>query len=140
MQEKIGKKLTELLLIYKGYIMKVIKTSARQGELYIDKVSALPKGLRLISPQEGKYIVAHSESNHHHVIEANPNINIYATDDPMVSYLEVIEVTDEVECLLKHLKEGLDSHDTLKFTPGIYELRNQSEADNSPAGWRRAAD
>lgn len=120
--------------------MKLIKNSARQGELYIDRVTTLPKGLKKIEPENKVFVVAHSESGHHHVIEASPNVNIYATDDPMVSYLEVIEVTDEVECLLKHLKEGLDSHDTLKFTPGIYEMRNQSEADNSPAGWRRAAD
>jgi hypothetical protein len=118
----------------------IVVDTARQGELYIDRVSVLPKGLKKIEPTNNIYVMAHSESGHNHVIEANPNVNIYATDDPMLSYLEVIEVTDEVECLLKHLKEGLDSHATFKFEAGIYELRNQSEADNSPAGWRRAAD
>lgn len=120
--------------------MKIINNYARQGELYIDRVESLPKGLKKVIPDNGKYIVAHSESGHHHIIEDRPFVNLYHSDDPMVSYLEVIEVTEQVECLLKHLKEGVDKHDTLKFKPGIYELRNQSEADNSPAGWRRAAD
>lgn len=117
-----------------------VTDSARQGELYIDKVDSLPAGLKKIEPENNVYVMAHSETGHSHVIESVPGVNVYATDDPLLSYLEVIEVTDEVECLLKHLKEGSDSHATFKFEPGIYELRNQSEADNSPEGWRRAAD
>ena len=120
--------------------MKLVKNTARHGELYIDRVSALPKGLKKIEPDNKVYILAHSESGHDHVMDAIPNVNLYATDDPMLSYLEVISITDEVECLLRHLKQGTDSHETFKFDAGIYELRNQSEADNSPEGWRRAAD
>lgn len=120
--------------------MKTIINSARQGELYIDRVQSLPAGLKKATPDNGVFILAHSESGHHHVIEAAPNVIWHHTADPMVSYLEVIEATDETEALLKHLKGGTDTHETLHFTPGIYELRNQSEADSTPEGWRRAAD
>lgn len=122
--------------------MKIIQNSARQGELYIDRIQTLPLGLKKVSPTqtENQYIVAHSETGHHHVIDANPSVNLYLSDDPMISYLEVLEATDEVEALLRHLKVGPDCHETLKFTPGIYELINQSEADSTPEGWRKAID
>jgi hypothetical protein len=120
--------------------MKTIKNSARQGELYIDRVPNLPNSAKKILPIKGVYIVAHSESGHHHVIEEAPSVNLYSTDDPMVSYLEVIESTEETEALLRHLKSGTERHDDIRFTGGIYELRNQSEADSTPEGWRRAAD
>lgn len=120
--------------------MKTIINSARQGELYIDRVDLLPANVKKVGSVNGLYIVAHSESGHHHVIEATPNVLWHHTDDPMVSYLEVIAATEETEALLKHLKGGPDTHETLRFTPGIYELRNQSEADSTPEGWRRAAD
>lgn len=87
--------------------------------------------------ENGQYIVAHSETSHHHVIEARPNVLVFDTEDPLVSYLQVIEATDATEAVIEHLR-SFDTHESLAVPPGNYEIRRQRE--NAPEGWRRAAD
>ena len=113
------------------------KTQAAQGDLLIRRVKSLPANLKVASIEKGTFIVAHSETGHNHVIDALPNVRVYDTEDPLLSYLEVIEATDATETLLRHLR-GHDTHETISISPGIYELRRQREF--SPQGWVRAQD
>lgn len=117
--------------------MRTFKTQAAQGDCLIRRIAALPAGLKKMPTEGGNYIVAHSETGHHHVIADRTNVTVYTSDDPMISYLEVIEATDEAEALLEHLRT-FDTHETLAIPPGVYELRRQREA--VPEGWRRAQD
>ena len=117
--------------------MKRFTKCAAQGDVYLLKIDALPKGIKPVNADNGKFILAHSETGHHHVMEARPNIKLYSTDNPLVSYLEVIEATDQAEALLEHLR-SFDTHAPLVVTPGIYKVVNQRES--APEGWRRAAD
>jgi hypothetical protein len=117
--------------------MKTFQNQAAQGDLLLRRIEALPAGAKQVPAERGIYTAAHSETGHSHVIKALPNIKFYTTDDPMVSYLEVIEATDKVEALLEHLR-GHDTHETLAIPPGIFELRRQRE--HTPEGWRRVAD
>ncbi len=117
--------------------MKEFKTQAAQGDIFIRRVTEMPKGLREMKVEGGRYIVAHSETGHHHVIDATPAAKVWLSDDPMVSYLQVVEATDAVETLLEHMR-SFDTHETIKFSPGIYEIRRQREA--TPEGWRRVED
>ena len=117
--------------------MKKFTKCAAQGDVYLLKVDALPKVVRQISPEDGRFIIAHSETGHHHVMEARPNVKMYSTDNPLVNYLEVIEATDQAEALLEHLR-NFDTHAPLIIAPGIYKVINQRES--APEGWRRAAD
>lgn len=116
---------------------RTFQNQACQGDLLIRRVKIIPANLKSASVVNGSFVVAESETHHHHVIDARPNVKVYDTEDPLLSYLEVIEATDATETLLRHLR-GHDTHETILIPPGIYELRRQREW--SPEGWRRAAD
>ena len=116
---------------------KKFKNQAAQGDLFIRRVKVLPKNIKPVLPEDGQYVVAHSETGHNHVIEATENVKFYSTEDPMVSYLQVIEATEITEALLKHLR-SFDTHQTISISPGIYELRRQREY--TPQGWRQIMD
>jgi len=116
---------------------RTFTNQAAQGDLLIRRVKALPANLKAAPVCDGTFIVAHSETGHNHVIDARPNVKVYDTEDPLLSYLEVINATDAMETLLRHLR-GHDTHETISIPPGIYELRRQREY--TPEGWRRAAD
>jgi hypothetical protein len=117
--------------------MKTFTTQAAQGDLLIRRIDKLPAGLTPAKAEAGQFVLAHSETGHNHVIAERPNIRVHSTDDPLLSYLEVIEATDEAEALIEHLRT-FDTHETLQVPPGIYEIRRQREY--SPEGWRRVAD
>lgn len=110
---------------------------AAQGDLLLRRVEKLPANVKPLAAQGGVLVVAHSETGHNHVIDERPNVKWYSGDDPMVSYLEVVEATDATETLLRHLR-GHDTHKTLVIPPGVFMLRRQRE--HTPQGWRRVED
>jgi gentisate 1,2-dioxygenase len=107
---------------------------AAQGDLLIRRIDKLPAGAKPLLAEAGLFVVAHSETGHNHVIDAKPNVQWYTTDNPMVSYLEVIEAEEATETLLRHLR-GFDTHKTVVIPAGVFELRRQREY--TPEGWRR---
>ena len=117
--------------------MKTFNNCAAQGDLYIRRIEALPKDAKLVEAVKNQFVVAHSETQHNHVIEAKPNISLYTTGDPMVSYLEVIEATEATETLLEHLR-SFETHETIKIPNGIFEIRRQREY--TPEGWQKVED
>lgn len=117
--------------------MKTFINTAAQGDLMLRRIDKLPKGATMVNPENGVFVVAHSETGHHHVIEAAPNVALFSAGDPMVSYLQVIEAADATETLLKHLR-GFDTHETISIPQGNYEIRRQREY--TPEGWRRVED
>lgn len=111
-----------------------IENCAAQGDLYISRIESLPGGLTPAKIKGGThYIVAHSETGHHHVVDAE-GCTYYETDDPLTAYLAVIDAT---EVTLKHLR-AWDTHAPITIGPGIYRIRRQREY--TPQGWRRVAD
>lgn len=117
--------------------MKTFENRVAQGDIYIRRIYKLPKEAKVINAEKGFFVVAHSETGHNHVIAERPNVSFYSGDDPMVSYLQVIEATDQTETLLEHLR-SFDTHETIKFPAGIFEIRRQREY--TPEGWRRVED
>lgn len=117
--------------------MKTFKNQAAQGDLYVRRIDAIPPNAKPMKSERGNFIVAHSETGHHHVVAERPGVQVFTTDDPLVSYLQVIEATDQMEALLEHLRPH-DTHETIAIPPGNYELRRQREY--TPEGWRRVAD
>ena len=112
--------------------MKKFDKQARQGDVLITKVDALPKGLEAAKPEGNEYIVTHSETGHHHVM-AKQDVDMYqAANDPFIAYLVVNN-----ETTLRHLR-GFDTHETIKFNPGIYRINRQRQ--RGVEGWERVAD
>ena len=113
--------------------MKTFKNMAAQGDLLLRKIDKLPEGLKTAPVENGKYVVAHSETGHHHtVLERNAQLLIDETNE-FIAYLKV----DKEAALIEH-ERSFDTHETIKVPPGIYEVRRQREY--TPEGYRRAQD
>lgn len=101
-----------------------------QGDLNIFSVTNIPSGLTEKKAENGKHVLAHSETGHHHVIDGN-TVRVFEQDE-FVSYLDV-----EKESNVVHLR-GFDTHAPVTLNPGKYRITRQREY--TPEGFRRAAD
>jgi hypothetical protein len=103
-----------------------------QGDLMIRRILAIPSAAKPRDAVDGKHILAHSETGHHHVIDSRAAQMLIDQTNEFIAYLDV--ATDaEVE----HLR-SFDTHESVLLTPGRYEVRRQRE--HVAEGFRRAAD
>jgi hypothetical protein len=112
--------------------MKTFKNFCAQGDIYIRRVDALPKEAIAIKSVAGRVIVTHSESGHHHVMEAE-SVTMYRLPDSIMDCLLVVDKPTALE----HLRE-FDRHEPILFDKGIYHVRRQQEY--TPEGLRRVED
>lgn len=112
--------------------MKTFKRVAAQGDLYIVRVDKLPVGLTKQAPEHGKHILGHSETGHHHVMDAT-TVELYRLPEEIYECFIVVKEPTALE----HLRE-FDTHEPILHEPGVYKVRRQREY--TPEGWRRAAD
>lgn len=105
-----------------------------QGDLLIIPVKTIPKAVKAAIVENGHYIVAHSETGHHHVIE-KARAEVYeAADDSFIAYIRTLGDGAEIV----H-KRSFDTHETICLEPNqTYEVRRQREY--IPEGFRKAAD
>jgi len=115
--------------------MKEVKKMAAQGDVLFRLVDALPSGA-VLETRNGALVVAHSETGHHHTIDA-PDVNMYRVPgDGMVCFLQL----GDNNCDVVH-QRSWDTHETLRLLGGqgsIWEVRRQREW--TPEGWRRVED
>jgi hypothetical protein len=111
--------------------MKTIEKCAAQGDVLFRRVEKLPNGLKLLEGGK-RVIVAHSETGHHHVAIGD-RVRLYGTTDPMICYL----VAESAYADVVH-ERSFDTHETIRFPAGVYEIRRQREW--APEGWRRVED
>lgn len=114
--------------------MKIVKMQGAQGDMYFRKIEELPEELELVEPQNGKYVLAHSETGHHHITLERPTVKLFKGMDVLRSFL----VVEEEPAELIHLRKT-HTHETQALTPGIWEIIRQREFDLME-GWRFAAD
>lgn len=118
--------------------MKTFDTICAQGDVLIRRVTSIPASATAVAPANGAIIVTHSETGHHHqmVLDRDadvPSVEMFsATDNPLLAWIKVNRPTS-----LDHLRPH-DTHESILFQPGIYEVRRQRE--NTPEGWRQVAD
>ncbi len=115
--------------------MKTFKQCAAQGDLLIVKADKIPDGW-IEEESKKDYIVAHSETGHHHTVSANAAILFKNPENPMVMFLKL---TQDNADFIHH--RSFDTHETLRAEGGagsIYEIRRQREY--TPEGWRRVED
>lgn len=89
----------------------------RHGEIFLLPVEAV-KGVK---SEHKTFIVGHSETGHHHVLEAVKPFNVFVDNDDVF-----IELFDEAD--LVH-KKSFDKHKTLVIKPGKYLVRRKHEYD-----------
>jgi len=94
-----------------------MNTPIRHGELILlptNKVEGTVK-------ESGKsLILSHSETGHHHVLEAPTDIKVMYHDGN--EYVEVPELSN-----LVHKKSGQHVHKTLEVQPGTYKIIKKRE-------------
>ncbi len=95
------------------------KYIVRHGEVILKEISEIPKEAKL-EKEANEYIVAHSETGHHHVLSAKEKTDlskfkVYSFNGE--TYLEVPAMSE-----LLHEKSGSDAHTTHKIIPAKYKV------------------
>lgn len=113
--------------------MKQFQNPSAQGDLGIIVFEGeIPSTHKEVKPTEGKHIVAHSETGHHHTVGADKATYFQDPNDPMTCYLRC-----EAPVVLEHHR-SFDTHEPIMLPAGSYMLRRQREY--TPEGWRRVED
>ena len=116
--------------------MRTFKNMAAQGDFLIIRVSEIPDNVEPMAPENGVFVVAHSETGHNHVMDRT-HVEAFKTPgskdvDLYEMFLNVKEPTE-----INHLR-SFDTHETLLVPPGQYKIRRQREY--TAEGFRKAAD
>lgn len=113
--------------------MKQFKTVCAQGDIYIRRVDALPANAVPVQPENGRLIVTHSETGHHHIMVAD-RVKMFTLPD---SIMDVFLQVEEDGATLEHMRPH-DTHETIAFNKGTYHVRRQREY--VAEGFRRVED
>jgi hypothetical protein len=108
-----------------------------QGDVAILPVTEIPQGLVEVQREQGKIIVTHSETGHHHVIE-RPRVTMHQDADPLIAWLEVHDEADLPQIAELVHERDFDTHETWELPVGKYKVVRQRE--RAPEGWQRAQD
>jgi hypothetical protein len=123
--------------------MKSFNSVAAQGEITIRRIGNLPKarafpaGYTLMKPENGRFIIGHSETGHHHVIAAD-GATVAVMDKPPVG-MSILRMILDNPLSLEHLRAH-DIHETIVNEPGVYEIRIAREFDHYAELARQSAD
>lgn len=118
--------------------MKTVTSVAAQGELLIMRIAAseVPDNVEPVKPENGRLVVGHSETGHHHAIDLAeyPEVQLMQVpEDALDGYIRV----GMPFANLVHLRD-YDTHESLKLPEGDYRIRRQRE--HSIEGWRPVVD
>lgn len=102
----------------------------RHGEVLLQPVSELPKGKKEVHKT---FIVGHSETGHHHVLESNEAFKVLTADKDSI-WIEVLKPANLVH------KKSTDFHKTLPVAPGKYHVIYKQEYDPWEKVVRNVAD
>lgn len=103
---------------------KIIRLNpGAQGDILIIPVSRIPTNAQAAKP-EGKYfIIAHSETGHHHVIDRAKAEVYEAADDKFIAYIRALGDGAEIV----H-QRPFDTHEAVALEPNQnYQVRRQRE-------------
>jgi hypothetical protein len=123
--------------------MKTFKLVAAQGEITIRRIGDVPKKAQKIAGkplalESGKFIIGHSETGHHHVLERNAGATVTVLDRAPEGMRILHAILTEANTL-GH-QRGHDTHETIELPPGEYEFRIAREYDHYAELARQSAD
>lgn len=114
--------------------MKTFTKAAAQGEITIRRIGPvptiieMPKGFTELLPENGKFIIGHSETGHHHVLDRLDGVSVAVMDAPPTG-MKILRAILENPTSLVHLRDH-DTHETIVHEPGEYEFRLAREHDH----------
>jgi hypothetical protein len=117
--------------------MKIIETLGAQGEIRAFRIDRIPEDAVPVEPENGRYIIGHSETGHHHVLEAERVALFEAKNAP--AGMRILYALLDSPGELKHLRP-YDTHAPHSFAPGAYMFRTDREFDHYAELARRVAD
>ena len=103
-----------------------------QGDLLARKIETIPETATHVAPKDNRHVIAHSETGHHHWVDAEACEYFADPGNPLIAYLAA-----EGPITLHH-DRSFDQHAPVTLPPGQYEIRRQREY--TPEGWRRVED
>lgn len=115
--------------------MKAFKDQAAQGDLLLTRIAVVPRQAVAVPRENGRIIVGHSETGHHHVIDADDAVTMYRLPEEIYEAFLVVRAP----AVLRHLR-GFDTHEPIEIAPGTYRVRRQRERAYVPEGWRASQD
>lgn len=116
--------------------MKTVTVGAWQGDVALKAVDKLPAGMEKVDAVNGRHIVTHSETGHHHVVDAT---GLEFWKDPSTPFIAYLQMTEVEHADLLHLRPGVDTHETLRLKGSkVWKIFRQKEP--GPEGWRAAQD
>jgi hypothetical protein len=116
--------------------MQTFINMAAQGDFVIFKVNKIPDNVEVVTPEKGNFIIAHSETGHNHVMEAE---KVKAFKPAKVADVDLYELFLEVKepTKIEHLR-SYDTHESLLVPAGTWQIKRQREY--TAEGFRRAQD
>lgn len=122
--------------------MKMIDKAAAQGEIYIRRVARPRKdflaGGKPLEAENGRFIIGHSETGHHHVVERG-GVTVFEMPSPAAGIRLLRAIVEDPHKELVHERPH-DTHEALGLEPGAYELRIGREYDPYAELVRQQAD
>lgn len=105
-----------------------------QGDVIFVPVDEIPNDVNQVKAENGQYIVAHSETGHHHIVMERPEVKMFSGMDVFRSFLEI---EGEEPATVEHLRDH-HTHQPVNLAPGRWMIARQRTP--TPQGWARAID
>ena len=137
----------------KTYVGLLADGMAAQGDLLVvraDMVNDVKDDWEVVFSEDGSFVVAHSETGHHHVLRGyRPPTGLVAGQslkspvlwrDPKAENPElrsIVEVPEGTLAEIVHLRDN-HTHGTLRLPAGVWVLIRQQRP--TPEGWEVVAD
>lgn len=104
--------------------MRKFEKTAAQGEVNITLIASIPKDLKPFEPENGAYIIGHSESGNHHVLERE-HVDMFVGEKTSAG-MQVLYGLVKSPTEVKQLRDGkphetiaLNEGDMIRITPSI---------------------
>lgn len=113
---------------------------AAQGEANIYRIDALPSGMSTRPAErdaQGRAIIGHSESGHHHTLD-DPSVEVMERMDNVPAGMKILYAIVRNPTALR--QDAASPHVAIPLDPGIYEYRISREFDPFSEQARRVAD
>ena len=111
---------------------------AAQGEITIRRVGGIKPVGKPLPLENGKLIIGHSETGHHHVLEHTRGATVTVLDKAPEGMRVLHMILTEANSLVHN--RAHDTHEAIALEPGEYSVRVAREFDHYAELARQSAD